>query len=194
MTDPIAERLEMLLARLRGSYESIGHSSGRPYIYFIYEPQQERSVQRVVDDRLRSDDKLCFHRFDLLTLTIAATSGQEDVRREMLLDPRKPDAAAGIVGHWLRRLMRTAEEALTQPESAGRPVILLSGLAALHPLTNPTALMEQIAERELRDPATNRVVPMVLLVPGVQPAGASRQYRFLGLEEQTLSFYRGEEL
>jgi hypothetical protein len=31
-------------------------------------------------------------------------------------------------------------------------------------------------------------------VPGVQPAGASRQYRFLGLDEQTLSFYRGEEL
>jgi hypothetical protein len=194
MTDLVAERLEMLLARLRGSYESIGHSSGRPYIYFIYEPGQERSVQRVVDDRLRSDDSLCFHRIDMLSLTIAATHGQEDVRREMLLDPRKPDAAAGIVGHWVRRLTRTAEEALAHPESTGRPVFVLSGLAALHPLTNPTALMEQIAERELRDPVTNRIVPMVLLVPGVQPAGASRQYRFLGLEEQTLSFYRGEEL
>lgn len=194
MTDLVAERLEMLLARLRAVYDGIGHSSGRPYIYFIYEPRQERSVRRMVEDRLRSDDSLCFHMIDLLLLAIEATKGQEDLRREMLLDPRKPDAAAGIVGHWVRRLARAAEEALARPATKGRPVIVLSGLAALHPLTNPTALMEQIAEREIRDPATTLMVPTVLLVPGVQPAGASRQYRFLGLDEQTLSFYRGEEL
>jgi len=73
-------------------------------------------------------------------------------------------------------------------------VIVLSGLAALHPLGNPTALMEGIAEQEPRDPLTNRIVPIVLLVPGTRPAQTSRQYRFLGLDRRTLDFYRGEEL
>jgi hypothetical protein len=54
--------------------------------------------------------------------------------------------------------------------------------------------MEGIAEREPRDSHTNRVVPIVLLVPGTRPAGTSRQYRFLGLDRLMLDFYRGEEL
>jgi hypothetical protein len=36
MSDQLAERVEMLRARLRTSYDGIGHSSGRPYIYFVY--------------------------------------------------------------------------------------------------------------------------------------------------------------
>ncbi len=54
--------------------------------------------------------------------------------------------------------------------------------------------MEGIAEQEPRDPLTNRIVPIVLLVPGTRPAQTSRQYRFLGLDRRTLDFYRGEEL
>lgn len=194
MMDLLPYRLESLLARLRSAYDGIGHSSGRPYIYFVYPPAQERAVRRLVDDTLRSDDALCFHHVDLLPLTIAALSGQEDRRRALLLDPRSPGAASDILRRWTRALIQAIDAALPVPATKGRPVIVLSGLAALYPLGNPTALMEGIAEQEPRDARTNRIVPIVLLVPGTRPAQTSRQYRFLGLDRRTLDFYRGEEI
>lgn len=70
---------------------------------------------------------------------------------------------------------------------------MLRGLAALHPLGNPTNLMEAIAEQETRDPATGQMAPVVLLVPGLRPPQSSRTYLFLGQETLHLQFYRGEE-
>jgi hypothetical protein len=82
---------------------------------------------------------------------------------------------------------------LDPPAASGRPVIVLRGLAALHPLGTPTGLMEELAEQEPRDPATNRIVPIVLLIPGIRPPQTSRTYRFLGVESLKSAFYRGEE-
>lgn len=194
MTDRLSHRLEMLRTRVRTAYDGIGHSSGRPYIYFVYPPEQERAVRLQVADTLRSDDSICFHCIDLLPLAIGALREQEALRHDLLEDPRTPGAAADILRLWADELVDAISATLAQPRSAGRPVIVLSGLAALHPLGNPTALMEGIAEQEPRDPGTQRILPIVLLVPGTRPAGTSRRYRFLGLERLTLDFYRGEEL
>jgi hypothetical protein len=194
MTDQLTLRIEMLLARLRTSYDGIGHSSGRPYIYFVYDPAEELQVRRLVDDHLRSDGALQFYHLDLLLLTIAALQGQEDRRRALLMDERAPGAAGDVLRLWTRRLLRAVATEIETPAGPGRPVIVLRGLAALHPMTNPTALMESIAEQEPRDPTTDRILPIVLLVPGLRPPQSSRQYRFLGLDHRTLSFYRGEEL
>ena len=192
--DPLSHRVEMLRARVHSAYDGIGHSSGRPYIYFVYPPDQERAVRLQIADTLRSDDSICFHPVDLLSLTIEALRGEEVQRRDLLGDPRTPDAASDILRLWSDWLVDAVASSLNGPQSAGRPVVVLSGLAALHPLGTPTALMEGIAEEEPRDPATNRILPIVLLVPGTRPAGVSRRYRFLGLERLTLDFYRGEEL
>lgn len=186
--------MDALLARLRTSYDGIGHSSGRPYIYFIYPPEQDRAVRLLAADTLRDDDALCFHHIDLLPLAITAIKNQEDQRRALLLDPRAPSAAGDILRLWTRALLRDVATALGSPATSGRPVVVLRGLAALHPLGNPTAVMEGIAEQEPRDPATNRIVPIVLLIPATWPARTSRAYRFLGLESSTLDFYRGEEI
>jgi hypothetical protein len=194
MTDVLSHRLEMLRTRLRTAYDGIGHSSGRPYVYVVYPPAQERAVRLLAADTLRSDDSICFHSLDLLPLTIEALRGEEALRRDLLGDPRTPGAAGDILRLWADELVDAIAATLAAPRSTGRPVIVLSGLAALHPLGNPTALMEGIAEQEPRDPATNRMLPIVLLVPGTRPAGTSRRYRFLGLERLTLDFYRGEEL
>ena len=78
--------------------------------------------------------------------------------------------------------------------AGSRPVVVLRGLAALHPLGNPTSLMEAVAEQELRDPGSGRAIPVVLLVPGLRPPGSSRTYLFLGREDLSLQFYRGEEV
>jgi len=135
MIDLLPYRLEGLLARLRSAYDGIGHSSGRPYLYFVFPPEQERAVRRLVDDTLRSDDSLCFHQVDLLPLSIAALSGQEDRRRALLCDPHAPSAARDIMRRWTRALIQAIDVALPAPATAGRPVIVLSGLAALYPLS-----------------------------------------------------------
>lgn len=194
MIDLLPHRLDALRARVRSAYDGIGHSSGRPYIYVVYPPEQERAVRRLAAETLRSDEAICFHHLDVLPITIAAIKGQEERRQQLLADPLAPDAAGDIVRRWSRSLLQAITATLESPGSTGKPVIVLSGLAALHPLGNPTALMEGIAEQEPRDPHTNRVLPIVLLVPGTRPAQTSRQYRFLGLERCVLDFYRGEEL
>lgn len=194
-SNPLQERLDLLLLRLRTAYDGIGHSSGRPYVYFIYEPQDERKIRRLVDEHLVSDNSLCFYHLDLLPLTISTLKGQEEKRQQLLNDPLKAGGTAVAVTRlWARNLSREITGKLETPPSSGRPVIVLRGLAALHPLGNPTALMEALAEQEPRDPKTGAIMPIVLLVPGVRPPQTSRRYLFLGLDEIRLDFYRGEEI
>ena len=198
----VEDRLHYLVTRLRTAYDSIGHSSGRPYIYFVYPPAEERIVRRLVRELLQSGNGLCFHQVDLLDVTTAALDGQETRRQELLNDPVKgAGAAESILRLWARavaRVIADAQVACQPPASpaapVSRPVVVLSGLAALHPLGNPTALMEAVAEQELRDPGGGRAMPVVLLVPGVRPPGSSRTYLFLGREDLSLQFYRGEEM
>jgi hypothetical protein len=192
--DELVERLELLTERLKTTYDGIGHSSGRPYVYFVYPPDQERAMRRLVDEHLRSSDAICYHHIDLLTLTVDSLKGQEEKRQALLDDPVKgAGAAQAIVRLWARQVGRTVEAALAT-QTCGRPVVVLQGLAALHPIGNPTSLMEAIAEHEPRDPVTGQITPFVLLVPGSRPPQTSRTYLFLGREDIRLEFYRGEEI
>jgi hypothetical protein len=191
----IEHRLQMMAARIRAVYDGLGHSSGRPYVYFVYPPSQERSIRRLVDDYLVSDQYVYYHHIDVLPIAISSLGGQEDKRKQLL--DANPSAAESIVRLWGRRITEQIQALLQEQVDAGklgRPVIVLQGLAALHPLGNPTGLMEEVAEQEPRDPRTNAIVPIVLMVPGVRPPQTSRCYLFLGLERERLDFYRGEEL
>lgn len=195
MSDGLQQRLDVLLHRLRTAYDGIGHSSGRPYIYFVYPPEQERTVQRMVDEQLRSGRMLFFHHLNLLSLTIKSLAGQEERRQQLLNAPLKKDSAAeAMMRLWARAVSREITVRIENVQQEGRPVMVLNGLAALHPLGNPTALMEFLAEQEPRDPRTNTIVPIVLLIPGVRPPQTSRRYLFLGQERLRFDFYRGEEM
>lgn len=195
MSDDLQQRLDVLIHRLRTAYDGIGHSSGRPYVYFVYSPEQERTVQRMVDEQLRSDTTLFFHRVDLLSLTIKSLTGQEERRQQLLNDPlKKSSVTEAIMRLWTRAISRDITARLESAPQEGRPVVVLQGLAALHPIGNPTALMEFLAEQEPRNPRTNTIVPIVLLIPGIRPPQTSRRYLFLGQERLRLDFYRGEEM
>jgi len=195
MNDDLQQRLDILLHRLHTNYDGIGHSSGRPYVYFVYPPEQERTVQRLVDEQLRSDNVLFIHHIDLLPLTITSLAGQEERRQQLLNDPVKKDSVAeAMMRLWARTISQGITAQLTHTHQEGRPVIVLRGLAALHPLGNPTALMEFLAEQEPRNPSTNTVVPIVLLIPGIRPPQTSHRYLFLGQERLRFDFYRGEEM
>jgi hypothetical protein len=196
MSDELQQRLDVLIHRLRSAYDGIGHSSGRPYVYFVYPPEQERAMQRMVDEQLRSDAALAFHHLDLLPLTIQSLTGQEERRQQLLNDPlRVGSVTDAMMRLWARAVNRNITACLKDAQSVGRrPVIVLRGLAALHPLGNPTTLMEFLAEHEPRHPGNTTIVPIVLLIPGTRPPQTSRRYLFLGQERLRLDFYRGEEM
>jgi hypothetical protein len=196
MTDELQQRLDVLLHRLRTTYDGIGHSSGRPYVYFVYPPEQERAVQRLVAEQLRSDTSLAFHHLDLLPLTIQSLAGQEERRQQLLNDPlRTSSATEAIMRLWARAVSRDITNRLEASQAGGdRPVVVLRGLAALHPLGNPTTLMEFLAEHEPRNPRNHTIVPIILFIPGLRPPQTSRRYLFLGQERLRLDFYRGEEM
>ncbi len=196
MSDELQQRLDVLMYRLRTAYDGIGHSSGRPYVYFVYPPEQERTVQRMVDEQLRSDTTLFFHHVDLLPLTIKSLAGQEERRQQLLNDPLKQNSMTeAIMRLWARTVTRDITTRLEETvQQERRPVVVLRGMAALHPVGNPTTLMEFLAEQEPRHPRTTTIVPIVLLIPGLHPPQTSRRYLFLGQERLRLDFYRGEEM
>src|SRR6266700_3355313 len=196
MSDELQQRLDVRMNRLHTAYDGIGHSSGRPYVYFVYPPEQERTVQRMIDEQLHNNTTLCFHHVDILPLTIKSLAGQEERRQQLLNDPLKQSSTTeAMIRLWARTLSREITTRLEETAQQGKkPVVVLRGLAALHPLGDPTALMEFLAEQEPRDPSTNSIVPIVLLIPGIRPPQTSRRYLFLGQERLRFDFYRGEEM
>lgn len=195
MSDDLEQRFEYLLKRLRTSYESIGLSSGRPYIYFVYKPSQERHIQKLAQDWLQNGSGLIFHPLDILPLTIDSLKGQEELRQRLLNDPLRTESAAeAIMRLWTRKTSSAICITLEHTADGERPVVVLRNLAALYPLGNPTSLMEFVAEQEPRHPKTGAVVPIVLLIPGFRPPHTSRVYYFLDQEHLQLKFYRGEEI
>lgn len=195
MPDHLQDRWRTLVERLHRHYNSIGHSTGRPYVYFVYPPERERAVMRMIELDTASDSMLAFRHVDLLELSLRSIDGQEAKRQALLDDPAKgAGASESLLRIWSGAASTVIDELLRcPPETGGRPVVILRGTAALHPVSNPTALMEQLADAEPRDPVTEAPVPIVVLVPGVRPPQTSRTYLFLGLETERLEFYRGEE-
>lgn len=200
----IEQRLDYVKERLETSYDGIGHSSGRPYIYFIYPPEQDREINSVAPRELNTNHSrsISFYHIDLLPLTTQSLAGQENRRHELLNSASlngttSSGAAEAILRLWSRALSREITRFLdssSASQPSNKPVIVLRGLAALHPIGNPTGLMEFLAEQEPRHPFTSKIVPIVLLVPGMRPPQSSRRYLFLGLERLSLDFYRGEEV
>ncbi|RRR74018.1 MAG: hypothetical protein EI684_07915 [Candidatus Viridilinea halotolerans] len=195
--EQLEQRLAFLRTRLQTAYESLGLSSGRPYLYFVYAPDEEPQVRRAVAEQFALIPSLHPLRIDLLEVTIAALQGEEQGREAVLVDPNPAVAGVApsdIADLWQEELRMVMEERLEAVPTTARPLILLEGLAALHPLTNPTAVMEKFAEQSLEHPATGRPVPIVLFVPGYRVPNTSRQYSFLSHTATQLKMYRGEDV
>jgi hypothetical protein len=190
----LEQRLSQLKHRLRTAYDGIGHSHGRPYVYVVYPAEQERQLRRLVDAELTNEATLTFYHLDIFMIVTKSSEGQEARREELLNDPLKSsEAMRSLLRMWARRVGQTVTASVATNPTQARPVVVLRGLAALHPLGTPTGMMEELAEQEPRNPATGQIVPIVVLVPGVRPPQTSREYLFLGQERLRQPFYRGEE-
>ena len=91
---------------------------------------------------VKSEQFLAFHYIDILEITVESLRGQEQMRQRLLNDPRKTDAADAIMRLWTEEISSTIIKALQGTQENQRPVVVLYNLAALHPIGNPTSLME----------------------------------------------------
>lgn len=197
MSDLLQQRFEMLLSRLQTSYDGIGHSSGRPYLYFVYPPREEAQVQRMVGDQMQNSQpgSLFFCHIDVLEITVNSLRTQEERRQQYLNDPlRKRGTTEAILKLWARRICQAIDVQVKAVAADRRPVVVLRNLAALHPLGNPTTFMEFLSEMEPRCAITETMIPIVLFVPGYRPPQTSRLYWFLDQASLQFDFYRGEEI
>lgn len=193
----LEQRLGFLRNRLQSAYDGLGQSTGRPYIYFVYPPEADQLVRRFIDELFTVLPSMHPIRFDLLDLTLDALRGEEEGREATLRSPEPEIATVApseIAEIWRDELRFAIQQALDEAPPGSRPLILLEGLAALHPLTNPTAVMEKFAEHSLDNPATGRPVPVVLFVPGFLVPHTSRTYHFLTQSSSALLMYRGEDV
>jgi hypothetical protein len=195
MIDVLKQRFDLLVSRLQTSYDGIGHSSGRPFLYFVYHPADEPRVQKLAYEYFRDQATLTFCQIDILQTAIASLRNQEERRMQFLNDPtRRASSTEAILKLWARRLCLEIEAAQGRIDDGKRPVVVLRNLAALYPLSNPSALLEFLAEQEPRCLSTGKIVPIVLMVPGSRPPQTSRLYWFLDQERLKCDFYRGEEI
>jgi hypothetical protein len=193
----LEDRLSHLRTRIQTAYDGLGQSSGRPYIYFVYPPEAELPVRRFVDELFTVLPAMHVLRIDLLDLTIDALQGEEPERQALLVDPdpaKSTVAPREIAEIWHDELHELVLREIAAAPPSARPIVFLEGWAALHPLTNPTALMEAFAEHSLDSPLTGRPVPIVLFVPGFLLPHTSRTYCFLTSTSQPLLMYRGEDV
>lgn len=194
--EQLEPRLAYLRTRIQSTYDGLGQSSGRPYMYFVYSPEADQQVRRFVDEQFMMLPSLYTIRINVLNLTVDALRDEEQGREAVLAHPDLAVAMmapSDIADIWQDELRVAMQQALETVPPGLRPLILLEGLAALYPLTNPTAVMEKFAEHSLDNPATGRPVPIVLFVPGYRVPHTSRQYSFLTPASQPLKMYRGED-
>lgn len=195
--EQLEPRLLNLRTRIQTSYEGLGQASGRPYIYFVYPPETDQLMRRLIDEHFTVMPSIHAVRIDLLELTVDTLRGEETAREALLVDPdpvKSTVAPREIADLWQEELRDLVQRELEKAPSNARPIVFLEGLAAFHPLTNPTAVMERFAEQSLDNPYTSRPVPIVLFVPGFLVPHASRTYHFLTQTSQPLLMYRGEEI
>ena len=76
--DELEQRFTTMLQRLAEVYDGIGHSTGRPYLYFVYPPDKDQALRRWADEQMTDSDSLCYLHIDLVQITIERRRRQID--------------------------------------------------------------------------------------------------------------------
>jgi hypothetical protein len=161
----------------------------------VYDPQENDTLfPEVLAHYMHKDESLAFAAFDLVQVTIESLKDKEETYEQVLSDPVLEEVARQeIVQLWAETICERIVADVAQMPVGRRPIVILYGVAALHPLGTPTQLMQLVAETEPRDERTGRAIPIVVFVPGYLPQYKSG-YHFLDRESPVLSFYLGESV
>lgn len=181
-------KLREAAERIRTRYDHIGRKTGAPFLAIIYPPEAERSVLKEWHTLAATlGPELAVRRIDVLAVTSAVV---RQFGAEALVDAMEDpmpgsDPTSELGAMWTTALVTAVREAAQCP-GAGRPVVVLERMAALHPASGPRAVMQLLWDSE--HAALDG--PVVLLIPGV--LREARVYSFLGQIEEFM--YRGDIL
>ena len=190
-TPNMEQRLRLLVEKVHARYECLGHSARYPYVSFVYDPDDEKILPELLLKFFYEDEHLFFTIIDLLPLSIESVESGEEERDIALNDPMlAQNARHEIVQLWSDVLCEKIMADVAVTPVGKRPVAILYGLAAVHPLGTPTQLIELMAEMELHDERTGHAVPIVVFIPGYLPP-QTHGYRFLNPESPLLPFSQG---
>jgi len=184
-----AQKLRQAIERITTRYEHIGRKTGAPFLAIVYPPDSEREVLRewkTLTDSLCSDYD--FREIDAMALTVVETKkhGVQNII-SLLEDPMPGSNAESELGQiWVTAVANAVKEKSQKPSKGKRIVVVLKGLAALHPVTGPRAVMQTLwdSQQSILDG------PVVVFIPG--SLVESRVYKFLNLREEFM--YRGDIL
>jgi hypothetical protein len=181
-------KIDEALDRIRTRLANIGRTTGAPLLALAYPPEAERAV--LAEWRARAETlrpELDVIPVDVLDITQAVVGeiGVENVVDS--LDEPMPgsDPRGELARLWLTAVARAVRDAFGQGR-AGRTVVCVQRLAALHPAAGAQDLMRTLWDAH----GAALAGPVVLLVPGTVTGG--RTYEFLDVQSEWM--YRGELL
>ena len=179
-------KMNEAVERIRTRYDHIGRKSGAPFLALVYPPEVEVAALREWHTQIGA----LAPDFDVVTVDVLDTTQRSldeigiDNVVAALQDPMPgSDPGAELAHHWVHAVAVAVRAA---SNGAGRRVVSLEHLAALHPVAGPRDVMQQ-----LWDSAQSALLgPVVVLIPGTLTG--PRTYAFLDAKSEFM--YRGDLL
>ena len=188
MTADWQPKIHEAIERLRDRYDLIGRKTAAPFLAVIYPAEDERAFLKewhsLAETQLR--ESAVVH-LDLLASTSRAL---QDLGLDAVVDaiaaPMPGSNPEQELGAMWTRAVADEVQAAAAAHVGRRPVVVLEGMAALHPATPPGAVMHALWDGGRGAPDC----VVVLLIPG--ELVERRVYRFLGSVEEFM--YSGDIL
>ena len=188
MNADIAWKLKEAASRIQQRYAFIGHQSGAPFLAIVFPHEQEQWV----GSEWRAQAAIFSDQYDLIDIDLLALTTRciEDLGPENLITAQEDpmpgaDPDAELANLWVSEIIATIEGKLAA-HTGKPPVLVIEKTAALHPVTGPRFLLQQ-----LWDLHSQKIqCPVVIFIPG--RLIDQRVYLFLNTKEEFM--YRGEIL
>ncbi|MFH1983211.1 MAG: hypothetical protein ABIL58_15315 [Pseudomonadota bacterium] len=188
MNADIAWKLKEAASRIKQRYAFIGHQSGAPFLAIVFPHEQEKWTM----GEWRAQAAFFDDQYDLIDIDLLAITTQciENLGPENLIaaqeDPMPgADPDVELANLWVSEIIATILDRLSAHHGKP-PVLVIEKTAALHPVTGPKYLLQQ-----LWDLHSEKIqCPVVIFIPG--RLVEKRVYLFLNTKEEFM--YRGEIL
>jgi hypothetical protein len=188
MNEDIAWKLKEAASRIQQSYSSIGHQRGAPFIAIVF----PHELEPWVGNEWCTQAAIFSDQYDLIDIDLLAitTRCDDNLGLENIIaaedDPMPgADLNAELANLWVSEIIATIEDRLAAHHGKP-PVLVIEKTAALHPVTGPRFIMQQLWDRH----SDKIQCPVVIFIPG--RLVEKRVYLFLNTQEEFM--YRGEIL
>lgn len=186
MNDDLSWKIKEAASRIKERYHFIGHQTGAPFLAIVYPLDAEQWTMK----EWRAQAGIFADQYELIYVDLLeiTTRCLEQIGVENLIaaqeDPMpgsNPDAE--LANLWISEIIETMQSRLSAHKGKP-PVIVIEKTAALHPVTGPRFLLQQLWD------VHGQLIqcPVVIFIPG--QLVDQRVYLFMNTKEEFM--YRGD--